>query len=201
VSLPGFFFTILSTKCTPLVPISFQYPAHRTAFPFIAFVVCLQWTRQSKFPGDHDGWRRQRAWLMTACFTTLVTSYQYGAILQQTTANGRFGRYKFIYTPQDRKRYTNVQALAEMVPPLAKIATSEYVVPQVSTRPDSYTLRNGIHDAQYILFALLARDDESNFLREALKGSFGAIAVRERFVLANRGYDNAQNRHVLKKLR
>ena len=56
---------------------------------------------------------------MTACFTTLVASYQHGAILQQTTVKGGFDRYKFIYTPQDRKRYTNVQALAAMVPPLA----------------------------------------------------------------------------------
>ena len=102
VSLPGFFFTILSTKYLPLVQISFQYTAHWTAFLFIAFVVCLEWTRQPKFAGDDGGWLRQRAWLLTACFTTVLTSYQYGAIFQQNTANGGFGRYKFSYTAEDQ---------------------------------------------------------------------------------------------------
>jgi hypothetical protein len=184
-----------------LVQISFQYTAHWTAFLFISFAVALEWTRKSKFPGDNDGWRRQRAWLLTACFTTLVTSYQYGAILQQNTVNGGFGRYKFTYSPEDRKRYVNVQALAAMVPPLAKVTSSEYVVPQISTRPDSYTLRNGVYDAKYILFELPARDDERKFVREALKEDFGVVAVREPFVLAQKGYDRAENQHVLKKLR
>jgi len=201
VSLPGFFFTILSTKYLPLVQISFQYTAHWTAFLFIAFVVCLEWTRQPKFPGDHGGWLRQRAWLLTACFTTVVTSYQYGAIFQQNTANGGFGRYKFRYSAEDQKRYTSLNALIAMLPPMAKVTSSEYVVPHVSTRPNSYTLRNGLFDAEYILFELPARDDERGFVKEALKERFGVVAVREPFALAKRGHDKSLNHEVIKKLR
>jgi uncharacterized membrane protein len=201
VSLPGFFFTILSTKYPPLVQISFQYTAHWTAFLFIAFPVCLEWLRQPKFAGDAGGWQRQRAWLLTACFTTLVTSYQYGAILQQNTVNGGFGRYKFRYSAEDRKRYTNVKKLAAMVPPLAKITSSEYVVPHVSQRPDSYTLRNGLFDAEYLMFETPVREDERGFVKEALKGNFGVVAIAEPFVLAKRGHDKAENQQVLKKLR
>jgi uncharacterized membrane protein len=201
VSLPGFFFTILSTKYLPLVQISFQYTAHWTAFLFIAFVVCLEWTRQPKFAGDDGGWLRQRAWLLTACFTTVLTSYQYGAIFQQNTANGGFGRYKFRYTAEDQKRYTNLKALIALLPPMAKVTSSEYVVPHVSMRPNSYTLRNGLFDAEYILFELPARDDERGFVKEALKEKFGVVAVREPFALAKRGHDKAENHQVLKKLR
>jgi hypothetical protein len=139
--------------------------------------------------------------LLTACFTTLVTSYQYGAILQQNTVNGGFGRYKFRYTAEDKKRYTNVRKLVAMVPPLAKVTSSEYIVPHISQRPDSYTLRNGLFDAEYLMFEVPVRDDERGFVKDALKSSFGVVAVAEPFVLAKRGHDKAENQQVLKKLR
>jgi uncharacterized membrane protein len=201
VSLPGFLFTLLSTKYPPLVQISFQYTAHWTAFLFVAFVSCLEWIRQPKSAGDDAGWKRQRVWLATACFTTLVTSYQYGAILQQNTARGGFGKYKFVTTPQDVKRYNDLKALIAMVPPDAKITSSEFVVPHVSSRADAYTLRNGIYDAEYLLFEEPLRDDEKGFVRDALKGAFGVVAVRGPFVLAKRGHDTAENAPFLKKLR
>jgi uncharacterized membrane protein len=201
VSLPGFLFTLLSTKYPPLVQISFQYTAHWTAFLFVAFVSCLEWIRSPKFAADDAGWRRQRVWLLTACFTTLVTSYQYGAMLQQNTARGGFGKYKFITTAQDEKRYADLKALIAMVPPDAKITSSEFVVPHVSSRADAYTLRNGIYDAKYMIFEEPARDDERTFAREALKGDGGVVAARGPFVLAMRGHDKAKNAPFLKKLR
>lgn len=201
LSLPGFFFTLLSTKYPPLVQISFQYTAHWTAFVFVAFVACLEWLRQPKFHGDVLGWRRQRVWLSVVCFTTLLTSYQYGAILQQNTAKGGFGKYKFGMTDSDRKRYADLLKLVAKVPPLAKITSAEYVVPHVSSRPDSYTLRNGLFDAEYLLYETPVRDDERGFVKEALKGSFGIVASSGPFVLARRGHDKADNASYLKHLR
>lgn len=201
LSLPGFLFTLLSTRYPPLVQISFQYTAHWTAFLFLAFVAALETLRRPRFPGDESGWQRQRVWLATACFTTLLTSHQYGAILQQNTAKGGFGPYKFITSPTDRARYASLQKLIARVPPDAKITSSEYVVPHVSSRADSYTLRNGLYDAQYLLFELPARDDERGFIREALKGDFGVLAVSEPFYLAKRGHDTSENRAWLKKIR
>lgn len=201
VSLPGFFFTLLSTKYPPLVKISFQYTAHWTAFLFPAFVAALEWTRRPRFPGDAAGFRRQRVWLAVVCFTTLLTSYQYGAILQQNTAKGGFGKYKFVMTPGDHKRYADLKALIAKVPKMAKITSSEYVVPHVSSRPDSYTLRQGVFDAQYLIFEHPARDDERIHAREALKGAFGVVATRGPFVLAKRGHDTSKNKTWLERLR
>jgi len=201
VSLPGFFFTLLSTKYPPLVQISFQYTAHWTAFLFVSFIACLEWIRSPRFPGDNLGWRRQRTWLTLVCFTTLLTSYQYGAILQQNTAKGGFGKYKFGMTAADHKRYADLRSLIAKVPPMAKITSAEYVVPHVSSRPNSYTLRNGIYDAEYLIWESPARDDERNFVREALKGKFGVVASAGPFVLAKKGHDKADNQEWLKHLR
>jgi uncharacterized membrane protein len=201
VSLPGFFFTLLSTKYPPLVQISFQYTAHWTAFLFVGFVATLVWLRRPKFPGDDSGFRRQRVWLATACFTTLLTSYQYGAILQTNTAKGGFGKYKFGMTEADYQRYGHLKKVIAAVPPLAKITSSEYVVPHVSSRPDAYTLRNGIYDAQYLLWENPPRDDERGFVSEALKGAFGVVTSSGPFVLAKRGHDKSENHAWLKKLR
>jgi uncharacterized membrane protein len=201
LSLPGFFFTLLGTHYLPLVQISFQYTAHWTAFLFIALVVNLEWIRAPKFPGDEHGFIRQRAWLVTLSALTLVTSYQYGAIFQRNTARGGFGPYVFGQSAAARADYDNLKSLIAKVPPLAKISSSEMVVPHVSSRPDSYTLRQGIFDAQYLLFQLPARDDERHLLHQALQGEFGVVAKAGPFVLAQRGYAKRENAAVLKNLR
>jgi uncharacterized membrane protein len=199
LSLPGFFFTLLSTKYPPLVQISFQYTAHWTAFLFVGFVATLEWLRKPRFAGDDHGWQRQRVWLAVAAFTTLLTSYQYGAILQQNTAKGGFGKYKFEMTEADRERYAHLQKIIAKVPPMAKVSSAEYVVPHVSSRPYAYTLRNGLYDADYVIWEAPARADERTFVREALKGPFGVVASSGPFVLAKRGHDKSENPAWLKR--
>ncbi len=200
LSLPGFFFTLLGTHYLPLVQISFQYTAHWTAFLFIAVVVNLEAIRAPAFPGDERGLIRQRAWLWSICALTLVTSYQYGAIFQQHTARGGFGPYVFGQSASAREDYENLKSLIAQVPPLAKITSSELVVPHVSSRPDSYTLRQGIYDAQYMIFQMPARDDERRLAQQALRGEFGVVASAGPFVLAKRGYAKKDNGAILHRL-
>jgi len=201
LSIPGFFFTLLGTKYLPLVQISFQYTAHWTAFLFIAIVTNLERLREPRFPGDGEGFVRQRAWLITLCCLTLVCSYQYGAMFQQNTARGGFGPYAFGRSESAAKAYNQVHKLIAKVPPRAKIVSSENIVPQVSNRPDSYTLRTGIYDAEYLLYQEPARDDERRFARSALEGGFGVVATEGPFVLAKRGYATTDNERALKRLR
>ena len=111
-------------------------------------------------PADGEGWLRQRAWLVALCALTLVTSYQYGAIFQRHTARGGFGPYVFGRSPDAAADYKRLYSLIALVPPRAKISSSEMLVPHVSSRPDSYTLRQGIFDADWLLFQLPVRDDE-----------------------------------------
>ncbi|HET7545152.1 MAG TPA: DUF2079 domain-containing protein [Polyangiaceae bacterium] len=200
LSIPGFFFTLLGTKYLPLVQISFQYTAHWTAFLFIAVVSNLERLREPRFPGDTEGFLRQRAWLITLCCLSLVCSYQYGAMFQQHTARGGFGPYEFGRSEANARRYEQVHKLIAKVPPMAKIVSSENIVPQVSNRPDSYTLRIGVFDAEYLLYQEPARDDERRYAKSALEGDFGVVATEGSFVLAKRGYDKSDNQRVLRRL-
>ena len=89
-----------------------------------------------------------------------------------------------------------------MIPPRAKVAASETVVPHVSSRPDAYTVHLGTYDAEYLLFSLAVRvTGEAGRLREALRsGAFGVVAVGSEFVLARRGREAARNADVLARL-
>lgn len=201
LSLPGFFFTLLSTKYLPLVQISFQYTAHWTAFLFPAVIANLAWLRRPKFLGDDQGFHRQRVWMATICVMAVITSHQYGAILQQNTARGGFGPYKFGMTEQDREKYRSLHELIARVPPRAKISASEFVVPHVSNRPHAYTIRIGVFDAEYLLFQLPLRGDERSKVKEALAADFGVVEVAMPFVLATRGHPTTDNKTVLRELK
>jgi uncharacterized membrane protein len=201
LSLPGFFFTLLSTKYLPLVQISFQYTAHWTAFLFVAVVANLEYLRRPRASGSTGGWLRYRAWLAAIALATLVTTYQYGALLQQNTVRGGFGPYKFTTSDQDRRRFAELMSLIAKVPPMAKIVSSENIVPHVSSRPDSYTLRVGIFDADYLLFSTPVAGEELTNVTRALNGDFGVVEVKGAFVLAKRGHSKASNPQVTRRLR
>jgi hypothetical protein len=123
-------------------------------------------------------------------------------MFQQHTARGGFGPYEFGRSAQSKERYDQLHKLIAKVPPRAKITSSENIVPQVSNRPDSYTLRIGVFDAEYLLFQQPARDDERRFARQALETEgFGVVATNGPFVLAQRGHSSDQNQAVLRHLR
>jgi uncharacterized membrane protein len=201
-SLPGFLFTLLSTGYMPLIQISFQYTAHWTAYAFIALVANLRVVPQPIVEGERGGQFRRRAWVGAMLLTTLLTTTQYGAVVQQNTVRGGFGPFRFTRTDADRTRLQDLKSLIAMVPPRAKICSSENIVPHVSARPDSYTLRIGVFDAEYLLFSLPAGGLEQTHLYDALSGgTFGVIADKGVFVLARRGAPTDKNPGYLSRIR
>ena len=202
---PGAVFTLLATGYAPLVQISFQYTAHWTAAVFVAAVLSLAAVARPRFAGDGSGAVRRRAWLGAMIAATLVCSHQYGAVPQRDTARGGFARYQFGASDADRERRAALHELIALVPPRASIVATERLVPQVSGRPDAYTLRVGVFDAEYALFpvdpALLIAAAERPRLTDLLeRGEFGIVAVREPFALARRGHPPGDNAAVLERL-
>jgi uncharacterized membrane protein len=196
--LPGFFFTLLSSNYAPLIQTSFQYTADWTMYLFIALVANLEWTGRPRHAGDTRGPARQKAWLLAVVVGTLVCTYQFGAIFQQNTVRGGFGLYAFSTTPADLVRRKAVHDLIAQVPKNAKIVSAENLVPQVSNRPDAYTLRFGLWDADYLLFGLPVGGAERTNAYLALKdGTFGVVDVRDGFVLARRGQKPDKNPTIL----
>jgi len=200
--IPGFLFTLLSTGYRPLYQISFQYTAHWTAYLFLAVIANLAWL-------DHESLRRgpagrawRWAWIAAISLGILVTSYQLGAILQRNATRGGFGVYHFGTTSEDVTRRRNLYDLIDRMPKTAKVVSSENIVPQISNRAFSYTLRMGIHDAEYLLFSVPPGGDERKHAREALEpGTFGVVAERGQYVLARRGYPTDLNAGVLSRIR
>lgn len=200
--VPGLLFTLLSTGYKPVIEISFQYTAHWTTYLFIAMVAILAWLKRPRFVGDEAGPKRQAAWLGALTLAMLSTSYQDGALFQQHTARGGFGPYTFGRSAAEAKQYDALYSLIKKVPPRARIASTELIVPHVSSRPNSYTMRVGIFDAEYLLFPVDLRSDEWSELKNLLQdGTYGVIAQASPFVLAKLGAPPDMNKAVLKQIR
>jgi hypothetical protein len=139
---------------------------------------------------------------MAISLGVLVTSYQLGAVIQQNATRGGFGTYHFGTTSEDVERRRTLYELLAMVPPKAKVVSSENIVPQISNRAFSYTLRMGVHDADYLLFSIPPGGDERTHALEVLQpGTFGVVAERGQFVLAKRGHPPDLNAGVLTRIR
>ena len=196
--LPGFLFTLLSTGYAPVIQTSFQYTAHWTTYVFLAAALHLGTMRRA----GPDGHRRAAGWLVAIVVCTLTTSYQFGAFLQQQNVRGGFGVYKFKTDADDLARRAELAELIAMVPPRAKIAASEFVAPHVSSRPDCYTLRIGLFDAEYILFSLTEQNGAEygpvgNVLHD---NSFGVVAIKGHYALLRRGAPITQNAALLARI-
>lgn len=198
--VPGFLFTLLSTEYPPLLMISFQYTSYWIAQLFPASLLNLRWMDQRIREGVRTrAWKA--SWLSALVLATLATSYQYGAILQNEITNGGFGRYHFGTDASDLKRRAELRVLLDQLPPRAKVVASENIVPQVSNRPDAYTLRIAVFDAEYILFRLPAPGHERENVLEALENdSFGVVEQSGEFVLAKRGYSTEKNDPIIIRL-
>src|SRR6185369_12381538 len=127
----------LATNYPPLIQTSFQYTAYWTTFFFIAVIDNLEFFVDSgrAAPARALEFRStRRAWLvaMTACM--MITSYEFGALFQQHTVRGGFGQYRFDLTEADRERHARLYKLIALVPPRAKIVSSELIVPQIASR-------------------------------------------------------------------
>ncbi|HEY5956173.1 MAG TPA: DUF2079 domain-containing protein [Polyangiaceae bacterium] len=199
-ALPGLLFTLLSTEYPPLLQISFQYTAYWSAQLFPATLLNLRWMNQQISEGNRSSaWRT--AWIAALILATLATSYQYGAVFQHENTNGGFGRYHFGSDSSDYKRRAELAVLMRMIPPRAKVVASENIVPQLSNRPDAYTLRIGVFDAEYILFRLPAPQHEREHVLEGLENdTFGVVEASGEFVLAKRGYSTEKNDQFISRM-
>ncbi len=198
LALPGFLFTLLSPDYTPLFDIAFQYGAHFLAFAYPGLVLAL------------DDRRRERPatslapLLFAVACGTLATSFQFGAVLQQRTAFAGPRPFIFGMTEDGERRREAIAELDEHLPEDAKVACSNLLAPQFSSREDAYDMGQGFFDAEYLIFAIHApelRDHEKRGIVARLaKGKFGVVKVSGPFALAKRGHSTASNRSLLERL-
>ena len=200
--LPGMVMTLLSSRHASY-DIAFQYTTHWALEMFLASVVVLTMIKEPAHAADRHGETRVRSWLMALALAMAATSYQHGAILQHNTARGGFTAFKFDRTEKDIERYEQLISLRKLIPPEAKVAGTERILPHVSNRHDAYTIRSvGIQDAEYILFPFQIGGIDVDRIHPLLvDGSFGVVDVAGEFILAKRGHSTERNAEVLKRVR
>jgi len=202
-TLPGILFTLLSTDYEPTISISFQYTAFWSPYLFVATVLLL---RSDAFepPGSSSARAARQGWIGALAAMTLLCSYQYGAIFQQSTAGGGFySPFPFETTRLDLTRRELREEVLLAIPPDAKVAASETVAPHVSNRATAYTLREGVRDAEYVVFGLATEaPGELEVLRPLLLSRrYGVVAANGAFALLRRGAPATDNARVLQSLR
>src|SRR5690606_23460432 len=121
-----------------------------------------------------------------------ASSYQHGVVLQHNTAKGGYRAFVVGDKPGDEARRGAFQKiLAELPPKDAPITASERLVPHLSNRNNTYTLRIGVYNATHILLdqsALLPGEEKK--LKAALaKRPWGLAARHPPFLLLERGGD------------
>jgi uncharacterized membrane protein len=180
--------------------ISFQYSAYWVPMVFIGSVIVLQRLGEQESRGIIPPVSR-RAWLGAIVFAMLLTSNRFGVIFQDETAQGAFDPVHFGHTEEDHERNRDFEALHAQIPPDAKVVASEWLIAHVANRYDAYTLRQGVLDAEYLVFWKYLRRDERPVVQKALRGKFGVMEIRGDFVLARRGYSTQNNGEALRMLR
>lgn len=188
--VPGFVFALLSTAYPALIMTSFQYTAYWTPMIFLSIVIGLAGLGATGKPAHLA---KRFAWLIAIFVGVLLSSVRYGAVFQVELARGAFDPVHLRETEEGRKNMADFEALAQQIPSTAKVAASEWLIAHLANRPDAYAIRNGVLDAEYILFWLHPdkfRGDERPVLLDAVVTSnrYGVIERRGMFVLAKKGH-------------
>jgi uncharacterized membrane protein len=198
--VPGFFFTLLTTDYWPTISITYQYGAHWIAFLFPGTLLCL---------GAEDARASRTSFfhlpaVVALALGSIPCSYQFGAILQRNTAMGGPIKYLFGVDDEGKQRHDSIAEIARMLPRRAKVSCSGFVTPQLSSRPDAYSMTLGLYDAEYIAFPSEPSHfivNEKDTVKTLLKdGTFGVVAVRPPFALARRGHPTDKNADLLARL-
>jgi len=191
--VPGVLLTLLVTNYDPPVLFSFHYVMHWAPYLFLAVPLALESIGRS-----HDfGLPRMRAAAATMFCASLVLTYNYGAF--PARANSFKGGYSYIdfeWTPAEAQRYSDLMSLAKLIPKDASVAATETIGPHVSSRVLMFTMRQGPHNADYILASSkeLKLSRTKTTLKAALdSGQYGVFKRVAEFTLFKRGASTAQN--------
>jgi uncharacterized membrane protein len=201
LAIPGFFFTVLSTRYGPLVSINFQYSAHWIAFFFPGVAIGLEWMGR-RAESRAQATRGRRAALAAMVAMALPVSYQFGAVFQQTNSYGGPIKYVFGVNDEGRRRHAAAERLLRHLPPRAKVTGSGFTTPYVSNRPDAYNMTiSGTTDAEYIIFPSEQSEfivDEKQTVSRALREEdFGVVAIEPPFALAKKGHAKDLNAKLM----
>jgi uncharacterized membrane protein len=201
--IPSFIFTLLSTGYKPLYQTYFQYTSTYTSYLFFTSAVTLSWWRDRDRTVGELARCRVPAAALAMVVTATAYSYNFGAIFQHHSFHAGFQDVGFTRTPEEKKRYDELQELIRLIPKNASVAATEVEAPHVSNREDCFTLRFFYEDADYLLINLdEARSSPTkDIVTSALEtGKYGFVTSRGRVALWKRGGEQTENERGLREL-
>ena len=180
--VPGAIFTLLTTGYAPTTAISFQYSGHFTPYIFPAAALALAAYRRE--PG---GTLKGRAAFGALVLASVLATVHWGAIPPRSTIHGGFDDVPMRAPSADDKRYSrDLLELDALVPEGASVAVSDHELPHIS-RMNLFSLRDGVFDADYILYDVTSSYLGGTNAEEALAtGEFEQIASRPGLALLKR---------------
>lgn len=183
LALPGFFFTLMTTAYSPTVSIAFQYTTHWIPYLFLSSVLSLRVIRDKLGP--------ERQWGAIAALALGIASHSttFGAVIQHDTFIGGFQRVVFEESAKDKKLYADFMQLVSTIPQSASVAATERESPHVSARLNSYTIRSGHGDADYLL---LRQNESTDMAADAFRRNrYGLVGrVGSTFFLFKKNHDS-----------
>ena len=196
--IPGSVFTLMTTGYWPTLAISFQYTTHWVPFLFASAAMSLFLIREGQ-----DGRVRLVAVTSAMAVVLLSHSYNFGAILQQESFTGGFGKVSFELSDSARERYRDMRSVADKIPREASVVATETLNPHISARKEAYVFRYDYGPVDFIFLSdNEVHGDLRNSLREKFKKTpYGLFAKGKReFYLFKRGYESPGTAEALRHL-
>lgn len=196
--IPGSVFTLMTTGYWPTLAISFQYTTHWVPFLFACAAMSLFLIRERE-----DGRVRMIAVTGALAVALLSHSYNFGAILQQESFTGGFGKVSFELSDAQRERYRDMRSVADKIPIEASVVATETLNPHISARKEAYVFR---YDSGPVDFIFLSDNEVNGDLRNGLRERFkktpyGLFAKGKReFYLFKRGHESPATAEALRHL-
>jgi hypothetical protein len=147
--LAGALSTLLTTGYGPTLDTGFQYIGNFIGYIFPAAAVALGLLARD----PEHGQARLRAAGLALAVATFVASVSWGAFSPRHFVHGGFGNtVKGPPSHEHIKKEQDLRALAAQVPPDARLGATEAELPHLSTRLFIFALRDGLFDADYLLY-------------------------------------------------
>ncbi len=195
--IPGTVLTLFTTDYDPTIGYTFQYVMEWTPYLFLATPLALAAIEKS----PDFGRSRMYASVTALALSTAVLQFNFGAFPRRSTFKGGFFHIDFSYSAAERERLKDLHEIIKIIPKDASVAASENVGPHVSSRVEMYSLRQGPHDAEYILISsrgLNLDNTKPKFTKAVKSGKYGVVKRIADFAVLEKGYSTKDNPKLLR---
>ncbi len=181
--IPGFLLTLIATAYLPPIQISFQYVSNWVAYSFTATAFVL-----AAFADTTEGRARRAAAAWALMAATVIACIQWGAYSTYPAVRGGFSEVPFLPpSAADKQREVDLQEVMKSVPEQARLCAADRIQAHVTWHLDTWSLRDGLYDCEYLIYSTLPGDLGNDRGRNAVySGQYEVVAQKGEIFLAKK---------------